>query len=869
MPLYINPKTGEQYQSEKDLSPNQLDELFNVDVPPVSSKMPAEDPVGNWLSGITGGKPPSQLGPADFRARDAVARVAPQAIRDVAATGARVGIPLAGAVTGGPVGGAIGGLVGGGLGNLIQGQEPTPGGMAADTAMGALAVAPVKAATTIGAIAKGAALGGASVTIDSVLRDQELPKAGRVALGTIIGGAMAGGVNRLEMRSALNEVMPADQADIVQKILTKQKISEAEFQGSQSAKEAVKEIHAVQDSPILNQFGKPFEHQAIIPESNTLPVENPITSTKPHPATAVSQPITPPKFFFDRLQTQTNNQVFDEVWYPLHEASTASNHQLVEVGRDLQHVFKGLTSSSALPRRAAITKWMQADEAGQATLENSMDKSDVGRGLQLQQMMRDHFAKAGLNWDKFFKDQLPQLAGAGSVKEAFPVEIPKEIQYFRSALDNEFIGPAETDALGIVGKLSKQVIRKETLDPVIKDVQAKYIGKGLNSSVESPIKELITNIEGHRDQMHTDLSRFWQYVRSTPILNKLTRAETQDHANTLLGLQYGGTMAGRIPPLVKNAQQTAITGFMYLGKWYPTGIKKALSKEGYQFAVSSGALGAEEGLGSEMSAMMGTESRIAKIIRWGFKPYRAVDEYNRAIMFHGGYEKVLDAASRSSGDVKKFVDLADLDVGFAQAEAVRIGHLFATGQVKEAARQYGIALADNTQFMYTMGDKIPITTGSTLKQVAGAYNNWPLWYMHLLKNAVAGPGSWQKKGIVLGRWAAANGAIALAVGALAKTAGIPHPWISSLGYVGLGPAIFGIAPGLQLLQKTSESISGVVRGKQGLGSAIKTEAKALKPFVPYYSAMQDQIRTIKTTQDRGFGEAVLNATGLTPYQPKR
>src|SRR6185369_8980204 len=109
-----------------------------------------------------------------------------------------------------------------------------------------------KAATTIGAVAKGATLGAGSVTLDSLLRDQELPEAGRFALGTIIGGVASGSFHKLDMRSALNEVMPKDQADVVQKILSKDKIPEVELQGSQSAKEAVKEIREVVKSPILN-----------------------------------------------------------------------------------------------------------------------------------------------------------------------------------------------------------------------------------------------------------------------------------------------------------------------------------------------------------------------------------------------------------------------------------------------------------------------------------------------------------------------------------------------------------------------------------------------------------------------------------------
>lgn len=866
MPLYKNPATGEQYRTDKELNGDQLEELFNVDVPPTSARMPAEDPVGKWLTGVTGGRPP-EITPAS----QAFSNKANMVAGRVVGIAARVGIPIAGAATGGILGGAIGGLVGGGLDNLINQQTPTPGGMIADTAIGAAGMLPVKAATMPGAVLKGMAVGGGSVTIDSVIRDQELPTAGRAALGLIIGGVTSGMAHGLEFRSALNEVMPRDQADIVAKVLAKQKISEDEFQGSQSAKEAVGEIRSLQQSPILNQFGKPFdvEHTALPSPDPIVEPPSRITNAKPNPATNAAQPITPPKFFFDKVQTQTDIPVYDEVYKPIHDAATEANHQTAEVGRDLKHVFKGLTGSSSAPRRQAITAWMQADAAARPALETTMRRDDLGRGLQLETMMRDRFAKAGLSWDKFFKEYMPQIRGAGSVEDAFLVEVPKEVKYFKSSLDSEFIGPSDTDSLGITARLSKQIIHQETLQPAIQNARDNYLNKGLDSSVEAPIREYIDNVQGHRDQMHKDLSRFWNYVRQTPILNKLTRSETRDHIDTLLGLQYGGTMAGRLGPLVRNALQTPVTGFMYLGKWYPTGIKNALSKEGYQFAVANGALGAEEGLGSEMSGLMGTQSRLGKATSQGFKPYKAVDEYNRSIMFHGGYTKATDAARRAKGDINKFVDLADLDVGFGQAEAVNISSKFAAGDIHGAAKDYGIALADNTQFMYSAGDRIPITTGSTPRRMVGAFGNWPLWYGNLLKQAITGPGSWGKKGIVMARWAAASGAVAGIVGGLAKSVGVEHPWGSALGYTFLGPAAFIGGPILEGAQKTIDAAQGVVTGRKSMKSAVVDVAKASKPFIPYYYAGQDLYRFAKTTNDRSFGEAVLNATGLVPYRPTR
>lgn len=866
---YTNPTTGQTWKSKERLSDSDLEELFTVDVPSTSARESAKDPVGEWLAGVTGGKPP-EVTPASQAFSDKANAVAGR----VAGTAARVGVPLAvGAATGGmgivPTAAAMatGGIAGGMIDDSLQGQEPSAGGVIADAAMGVAAMAPVKAATLPGALAKGGAIGWSSVTIDSILRDQEIPSAGRMALGTIIGAVGSGVVHKLNVRSALNEVLPRDQGDIVAKILNKEKL---DFQGSQSSKEAVAEIHEVQKSIILNQFGKPFEHQALEPDLIPLPTKSPrLPNTKPNPATSAGREITPPKFFFDKVQTQTDIPVFDEAYYPIHEAATKANHEISQVSQDLKHVFKGLTGSKEMPRRQSITQWMQADDTAQVGLETSMRKDDIGRGLQLQDMMRKRFASAGLDWDEFFKKHLPQLKQAGSIEDAFPVEVPKEIQYFKNQLDDEFIGAGDVDSLGIVARLQKTVINKEMLDPTISSVRDKFIGKGLDSSVEEPIKEYMTRVRGSNDQTHKDLSRFWNYVRErTPILKNLTRKETKDHIDTILGLQYAGTMAGRLPPLTRNGMQTAMTGYMYLGKWYPVGIKKALGKGGYDFAVQNGALGAEEGLGSEMSNLMGTQSRLGRITAQGFRPYRAIDEYNRSIMFHGGYEKAISAGERASfhgRDVKKFVDLADLDVGFGRAEATRIAQLFAEGKTTEAARQYGIALADNTQFMYSAGERVPITTGSTPRRVAGAFGNWPLWYGHMLKEAVSGPGGWQKKGIVLARWAAANGAIAGGVGVLANAAGVEHPWRSGLGYTFLGPAVFGLGPGVELIQKNKDALGGLVSGRRGISSAVKTEAKALKPFVPYYYAGQDVTRFVKTTNDRSFGEAVLNASGLVPY----
>jgi hypothetical protein len=958
---YTDTTTGKTWISKTKLTPDELDEAFGADEPPISS---SADPLSQIKGADIGGK---------------LKRGAPTAIRASAAAGY--------------VGGNIGGAAATAAAelaaeavevNLGTRESISPKEIALQT--GLAAVFPGAGKTVLGSAIKGAAFGAGSATLDSIVTRGELPPVGQLAVGTLTGGILLGG-SSYALRGSVKELLPPAEADIAHGLLTGREVKLESVAAKEQAQEVrqmveqlrfpfkasevpepppIKSSREIQPelfppaprAPLRGFRGEyirptskateqelPFGESRFLPLGGEPPVEPPPrrlsvhtgsqgknrlpyqrevdeelrrfdraaqiierakgggivraaggepppasseyetwgsgqrikdfagTPKGPPPPPDTGGPVEPPevirytegaipgfartpKRWFARVQKQTGVPVYSDIYYPVERAAAASEEYYVRHANRLTGIFgkDGGRSKAAVAKRQAYEAWIESPTPSRVEQVLKLSQEDVQKLHQIVDNHKRVFSEAGLDSEKFFTEYLPKIRRAGSVQDAFPIEKPPEVEALMHAFAADEMGALDEDALGIGARIYRALGYTQHLAPEIRRVESGYqLGRyGKNSwprNIREPIQNYLVQARGTPDvASHQIASAFTAIANRIPGLSKVLRngekfslRDGRRAANSLVSLEYSALIGWRVGPLFRNSMQTLQTSFPVLGKWYFRGLQEAFTKEGYAKALEIGALGAEH---EEVSALA-AGSR-------GLRLYQNVDNMNRAVTALGQYYKTLDAARRAKGSMSKFVDYADLDF-LAEPEALRIAQLYGSGQTEQAARQAAIALADDTQFMYSARNRPPMLQG-TLGKVGGAFGNYSFYYGaylgSLLKN-----GSPEKKAIRTARWLAINAAIVGTGGALATGLGFEHPYRSMLSFTFLGPLGFAGGPALEVARD-------VDRALQGEPAYMKRVLLDARDFVPGSQAVRDIMRFHRTAEDRGVGPAAAELFGI-------
>lgn len=879
--MYVNPKTQEKWISPKKLSDEQLDEAFGVDVPPISAvtKTPASTGLAA-LSGQTEGPAEGILSPGQ---------------RSALATGLRIGAPIAagaalsmtgiGAAIGGPltalgIGAASAatevGVETGLEGRAISAPEVLESAIVSTFTPGGGLVGVGKSAVRAGL--KGAGFGWGSATLHALARGEGYPSAGTQALGAFLGAGLNTGGYLLTSRSAVNELMPADIADDVHKATSGQQAAlrkKVIASGSGSLREELDDLvnatthkpaplptfTPIEMGPVRGVKGRfikksdypytPEDLGEFVGRGGTPPSipEAPVQrALNPRGGHITSRAIIPTKYWFDKVRTETGLPVYEDVYYATQQAKIARDQYMDKVGGLLAEVHS---------RKGA---------------------GDIDDYIPLLKGI----AGKDFDVDRLVKDYLPRIrAAAGdsddieaAIGKAFPIEPPPEVATLKREISSGFIGHTELNPAIFTSKMIRVFANKTHLDEVTKGIETKYLRAGLPNHITEPIKDYVARLSGETDMIGRDINKAIDgMINALParLRGYYGRAGLPDNLDRFISLQYLGTLGGRPGPLVRNALQTFQTGMMFLGRWHATGLRRAIG--GIEEARNLGFVAPAESIVYEAERAFGQGSRLRGASKLLLKPYKTVDDYNRAIMAFGQYERTLDAARRAKGDIHKFVDYAALDAGFTQAEAVRIAKLYAGGETKEAARQAGIALADNTQYLYSLENKPPALTRTTVGKAVGSFGNWSLWYGNLLKEVALNPNIPNgRKTAILSRWILANSAMLAGIYGVAHTLGIPSTALDIIkgagGFLGLGPVAFNpLETPVPRLAGAAINAVEAVQGRRSPKAVGKSLLRAGGAFVPAYGAFEDAEKIgkiIKTSQDR---KLLLNVLGLQQGLP--
>lgn len=405
----------------------------------------------------------------------------------------------------------------------------------------------------------------------------------------------------------------------------------------------------------------------------------------------------------------------------------------------------------------------------------------------------------------------------------------------------------------------------EKLQEVIKHVRSVY---GRNENVPEVVARAVERItklaQSGSDGTLRDLSYgIREFVRRFTRGYEMDPETATRWAYHLITLPQVGVLPGRVGPTMRVWSHLLQTGYMTLDNWFFTGLRKGLTREGMRFAREAGALEAGA-LDEEVSQVARGTGLYDRLVRLGFIGFRKSNDLNRAVMFHGQYERTLNAAKRAGSNLYKFVDYANLDFGIPQSEAVQIAQMYADGHVREAAIRSGIARADYSIPTHSRLDRPEAMTGSTLGRTTFGLFNWPSFYGSLIKNTWlpnalggAGEGSATKKAAAFARWVGANyflyqlanqlyGPNVSAAGNVTKTG---EQKARELTF--FGPVFYEGGPMIQTAVGMSSAAKKFASGEKVSGKQLW---RAVEPAVPFSYAAEDAIywggRLKKTLEDR-------------------
>ena len=831
----------------------------------------------------------------------------------------------------GPAGGAMGEVAAEAAENITgeqRGYSPAKVGAAAATA-----ALPFGGGSALGTAARSAILGPVSETIDSIAEGQGIPARGQLAMSSLtsalfgfVGHKIAAPLMSM-LRSSTGEVAPPDLAGPVHDILFGDKIppnvSPAVREGVSDFRKQLKlpgikyrpaeplpmtyrtrrgryasldveapEVH-VDEEPFAQgrlQFPKQIERKRVPKGTES-------------PRSALYFGI--PKWWFSRTEQQSHGAlpVFREVFYPVDEAFKRKlafeDNILGQVnehykGRDLrgrEKIQAGLEHDSS--RVAEMLNYDMKDHVALTNVRQAWTNMFRNYGLE------DGGAGEGkLRVDEFLTEHWPAMRRAATklgpdahplevLNEAFPVEVPKSVQYFQDLYKGGRVNFNDTDSLHLLLAHLDQGGYNTFMKQPMQAAAAKYVhGKNVPPEVSSTVNHFLTQVRGGSDPTGNDLAVFMKHAINKLSLGKvnLTKQETKDLANVIISGQYGFTLGGRVAPIVHNSLQTLQTGASELGSYWGTGVRRALTKEGWHAGEQAGALRGEAGITYELqdiakkvspSRVSQTAGKLARATQFSLIPYKSMDEFNRMVMYHGQMARVEDAMKKAKGNVELFIDHAWLDSNiFHAAERDRLQKLARDGRLLEAGRQSALALADNTQWVYRAGNRPPATTG-TAGRAFGAFLTWGQFYANYLKRMAApSGGNRAKDAIRFARFVGANAAIAgLSVG-FGEAVGNKDAFKRFLTWNLLGPAIPTGSPAIQAAYSGLQAANELGEGDVG-GRYQKQFARSIKPFYSPYLATDFLHLIGKRTTSRppfveddptyqGLGEAVGRITGLQP-----
>lgn len=853
MPTYRDPASGKSIRSEKELSLEQLQEAFapqQQSTPTTTSTTSSTTQTAS--SGVTDTPgatptPPSSLNPIP---ETPGGEVTGNMIRTAAGVG--------GSVLGGPVGGGAAMLVADPLAQFVeimQGERRdfNPWRTAAEVALGAV----VPGGATRGARALRGALFGVANTSLPEIAEGRLPSAGSTAISAITGatiGAISRNARPAAVKQGVKELTGAED-EITETLIAGKRVAEKDPHVAEMMAEAADANAAAQKIGST----KKIDH-ALTPDDvdrvtlAELPSKRKMKNMRVSETDTVTKGyLTPMATRFEKMENETGIPIYQD--YLLLDQRHAKHKTYIndKAKKILNPIFRGTTAA----KRQQYTEWLESPnkEAIEEVYKfSSGDKLAVRR---LRKFYDDLFQEFDVDAERYMADYVPHIRKAGSIRDAYPNGVPRQLKpFFEYEREGENFA-RETDSL----RLASRYLRAGSFERHFKDVwedladryggvrhvkdeatgQMKRISSGVPKEMRQPFTRLMNSIRGNQDAIADRMSRSFTKVAKTMGIDK--EVDAREIVNTMTTAAYTNALGFRLGPVLRNSLQPIHTGMPLIGRYLGVGYKqffgKARNKATKDILESSGILGGEsqdiamlEGIASGR-----TNRAVDAVARKGLAVFSKMEEVNRGATFLGARQQVIDAAAKAKGNLDKFLNYSDVDM-LSDAARKPIEIAYKAGDIEGAAQEYGRYIVRETQFGYSMSER-PEALRNVVGRVSGSFAVWPLSYGQYLKKHILAP-FWSTNPIVakkakarLAKFVAANAAI---VGAYREAGeffgedededGGMKDWALDTMSHAISPLAYSGSPATQVVMSGAKLASRGVRSVPKLGAEFRSRTNA-------------------------------------------
>lgn len=523
-----------------------------------------------------------------------------------------------------------------------------------------------------------------------------------------------------------------------------------------------------------------------------------------------------PKRVFANVERETAGRIkgYSEVFLPGQAARQAARIQTGRVGTDVANEIASLSGG----KQEGLLAYLQAPDFNtkQVTAHAyNLTDEDIRRGNNAYNKIKEVWDRnyPDSSFNEFMSDILPRM------RHASPAE--REVLKF-SSVANEMEQYAANHEISIDEKrfdrfsagLIRSLSMKEHFEPFFKQAMRVVDDKNLPQEYRDYVANWARGLRG-TDSAFAD--------KWTPVYQKFLKrlgvnaesADVRDLIDNYVQLTHAGLVGFRAAPLTKNLFNGWQTGAARIGPgWYWKGILKSHTAEGWARARAAGMIeeAAHEGeVLRELGAPGPITKSIRKITSVGLMPYGKIDDYNRAHVFNGMYEKILDAGKKARSD-EDFLKRAGLyrfhEVIQNEVLAVRKNE-----GIKKAAELAGVHAAQDTQWVYRTEYRPTIMQGEKARALL-QFGVWPANYFEYFRQMTFPGAIRNMPSVERAKWirdfALTNGSILALFGGAGASLGIGKAAISNtLGWTGLGPLSYAGGPAVDMMLALPQVVSGV------------------------------------------------------------
>lgn len=376
-------------------------------------------------------------------------------------------------------------------------------------------------------------------------------------------------------------------------------------------------------------------------------------------------------------------------------------------------------------------------------------------GRELERLFNATFPEVGIDPKRYLGGYYPHLRSymaegimpdAPYIKDIFPKASNFTANKFRSGE----LDPYSMEPLKVAYKHVRGILMHNHFDPYMPDVR--NVLQQLYAKDRRAFRlmsEYVRELQGKPHQSFTDLQKVIE--GTAKILGvDVDREFSRTIVNSIAGLTYSATIPFRAALIARNYFQMVQMIAPRVGMQdFATGLRIALTKEGYAMAKKAGAVTENVAPIMSQEAMFNftnlrLNQRLQRLTEVGFRWYQKADDLGRGAAFHAQRVRTGRAIDnlmkgkygdpRSSAAKLKMLEEGKI-LTFDPLDQEAFIKLFDAGQFEAAKNYLGEMLARETIFRYGHANH-PSGWGSIYGRLFGQFGTWPVQYKDYLLQGV-------------------------------------------------------------------------------------------------------------------------------------